>query len=86
MNKKNRFELKPLGKGSSPQTGKISDSELARITNIPKATIISWKKRDKDNWRKKHYWLLKSMTKEELENQIKKSLEISKVVEENEKC
>jgi len=70
-------KLQPLAKGSSPQTGNISDSKLSRITNIPKSTLISWSKTDKDNWRNKHYWLLKSFTKGELESQIEKSKEFT---------
>ena len=70
-------KLKPLAKGSSPQKGNISDAELARVTNIPKATLISWKKTDKDNWRNQHYWFLKSFTKEELKEQMEKSKEYS---------
>ena len=67
--------LKPLAQGSSPQTGNISDAELSRITSIPKATLISWSKTEKDNWRSKHYWFLKSFSKEELRSQIYKSEE-----------
>lgn len=68
-------KFKPLGKGSSPQKGNISDSELSRITTIPKSTLISWSKTDVSDWRNKHYWLLKSFTKTELESQIEKSKE-----------
>ena len=69
-------KLQPLGKGSSPQRGNISDSELSRITGIPKATLISWFKTDKDNWRNQHYWLLKSLNKEELSAQMEKIKEV----------
>ncbi len=58
-------KLKPLGKGSAPQKGNISDAELSRVTSIPKPTLISWKKTATSNWRNKHYWLLKSFTKED---------------------
>lgn len=68
-------KLKPLGKGSSPQRGNISDAELSRITTIPKSTLISWSKTDVFDWRNGHYWYLKSFTKTELENQIEKSKE-----------
>ena len=71
-------KLQPLAKGSSPQRGNISDSELSRITGIPKATLISWFKTDKDNWRNKHYWFLKTFSKEELLAQMEKIEEISK--------
>ena len=70
-------KLKPLGKGSSKQTGNISDAELARVTSIPKDTLTSWKKTDSSNWRHNHYWFLKAHTKEELEVMIEKSKESS---------
>ena len=65
--KGNRLQgkLKPLAQGSSPQKGNISDAELARVTSIPKSTLISWKKTNILNWRNKHYWLLKSFSKED---------------------
>ncbi len=69
-------KFKPLSKGSSPQRGNISDSGLSRITGIPKRTLVSWFKTDKDNWRNKHYWLLKSFNKEELVSQIEKIEEV----------
>lgn len=67
-----------FGKGSSKQTGNISDAALARATGIPKPTLISWRKTDFTNWRYRHYWFLKSMTKEEIEEILKKSKEIEK--------
>ena len=68
-----RKNLKPLAKGSRPQTGNISDAELSRLTNIPKSTLITWSKTEKNNWRYKHYWFLKSFKKTELKNQIEES-------------
>jgi len=69
--------VKPTGKGSKPSTGNISDAELARVTTIPKQTLITWSKTDSSNWRYQHYWFLKSMTKEELLNYKEKSKEFS---------
>lgn len=72
--KKNK--LKPLGKGSKPPTGNISDSALGRLEfTPPKDTLISWSKTDKDNWRYKMYWLMKSYAQEELEERYQKSKE-----------
>ena len=64
--KKMQSKLKPLGKGSKPSTGKISDAALSRVTGIPKSTLITWSKTDKTDWRHSHYSFLKSHTKEEL--------------------
>jgi len=73
---KKKNKLKPLGKGSKPSTGKISDSALGRLEfTPPKDTLISWSKTDKDNWRYMMYWFLKSCTKEELEEMFEKSKE-----------
>ena len=70
-------KLNPLGKGSKPSTGNISDAELSRVISIPKDTLITWSKTDKDNWRYKHYWFLKAHTKKELEQMIDKSKEFA---------
>ncbi|PCI30992.1 MAG: hypothetical protein COB67_00630 [SAR324 cluster bacterium] len=70
-------KVKPLGKGSKPSTGNISDAELSRVTTIPKPTLITWSKKDSSDWRYNHYWFLKAHTKEELELMIEKSKEFS---------
>ena len=70
-------KVKPLGKGSKPSTGNISDAELSRVTTIPKQTLITWSKTDSSDWRYNHYWFLKTHTKEELESQILKSKEFT---------
>lgn len=75
MNKQSK--IKPLAKGSSKVKGNISDNALSRITEIPKPTLITWSKQDKNNWRYKHYWFLKSMTEEELKVFIEKSKEFT---------
>jgi len=71
-------KIKPLGKGSKPSTGNISDAELSRVITIPKDTLISWSKTDSSNWRYNHYWFLKAHTKEELETMIQKSKDFTK--------
>jgi len=53
------------GKGSKPVQGNISDNQLHLILNIPKQTLIDWKK--SDSYRKELYWFLKSMSKEDIE-------------------
>ena len=73
MRKNPLTPIVPLGKGSSKQTGKISDSALSRITEIKKDTLILWKKTKPENWRFKHYWFLKSFTEGELEQRIEES-------------
>ena len=53
------------GKGSKPVQGNISDNQLHLILNIPKQTLIDWKK--SNSYRKDLYWFLKSMSKEDIE-------------------
>jgi len=52
-----------------------TDVDLAKVTGIPKDTLSTWKTTEKDNWRQKHYRLLKSFSekdlKERLENLMK---------------
>ena len=52
-------------KGSKPVQGNISDNQLHLILNIPKQTLIDWKK--SNSYRKDLYWFLKSMSKEDIE-------------------
>lgn len=73
-------QVKPLGKGSKPSTGNISDAELARATGIPKQTLITWSKQHSSNWRYQHYWLLKFFTKAELEAKILSSKEFDNLL------
>lgn len=61
------------GKGSKPITGNISDNQIHLILEIPKTTLRDWK--NSDGYRKKLYWLLKSMKKEELVAYKEKSQE-----------
>ncbi len=63
---------------SKTNISNISDTELSKITGIPKTTLRLWSKTDKDNWRYKHYWLLKSFSKEYLFAQMKKVEDILK--------
>jgi len=60
-----------FGKGSSPIKGNISDNQLHLILNIPKQTLSDWK--NSNSYRRKLYWLLKSMTKQEVEEYKTKS-------------
>jgi len=52
------------GTGSKPVKGNISDNQLSLLLNIPKSTLYEWKR--SVSFRKKLYWVLKSMTKDEL--------------------
>jgi len=75
--KQGQANIKPPKKGSKPSTGNISDAELARVTTIPKQTLISWSKTDSSDWRYNHYWFLKSHTKTSLLVFIEKSKEFT---------
>ena len=65
-------------KGSKKRTGNISDAKLFDITKIPQGTIRDWKKSNKGNWRFHLYLFLKSFTKDQLQEQMNKSIEIYK--------
>ena len=80
MEEETKYKLKPNAQGSSPRKGNISDAALARVTGIPKSTLITWKKTGDGNWRWKHYWFLKAHTENELKEIMKKSKELSKSV------
>ena len=73
MNTKEKIMAEKFGndKGSKPIQGNISDNQLHLILNIPKQTLIDWKK--SDSYRKDLYWFLKTMTKEEIEEHKTKS-------------
>jgi len=62
------------GKGSKPIKGNISDNQLHIILEIPKQTLTDWK--ESDSYRNSLYWLLKSMTKQELLDYKEKSKKI----------
>jgi len=51
--------------GSKPIKGNISDNQIHLILNIPKSTLRDWK--DSYGYRRNLYWLLKTMSKEQLE-------------------
>ena len=63
------------GKGSKPIQGNISDNQLHIILEIPKQTLTDWKK--SDSYRNSLYWLLKSITKQELLEFKEKSKEFT---------
>jgi len=69
-------KLKPLAKGSRPQRGNISNSELSRVMGILKSALISWFKTNEDNWKNKHYRFLKSFNRKKLFAQIEKIEEV----------
>jgi hypothetical protein len=55
-------------KGGSPVKGCISDRKLNAVLGVPISTLATWKKTEEEdgNYRADLYWLLKSMTEEEL--------------------
>ena len=63
------------GTGSKPIQGNISNNQLHIILEIPKQTLTDWK--NSNNYRAGLYWLLKSMTKQELLEFKEKSKEFT---------
>jgi hypothetical protein len=72
-----RGNIKPLGKGSKPSTGNISDNQIHIILDIPKSTLSDWK--NSNSYKAGLYWFLKSMTKQEILDYKEKSKEFSKL-------
>jgi len=50
----------------------MRDIDIKELFNMPNATLYSFKKRDKNDWRRKIIDFLRAMTREEAEDILKR--------------
>ena len=50
----------------------MRDIEIKELFNMPNATLYNFKKREKNDWRRKIIDFLRAMTKEEAEDVLKR--------------